>query len=184
MRKILSLLILFASIMPAMAQNLGEEINSTGTQDVACTMKIGYLSYEEALASIPELETVRQDLDTLRAQYDAEIDAAEKEFNKKYEAFLDNVNILARPIRDKRQSELQVLLETNAKFRKESERLLRQAEADAMVSLRNRVSAAISRIAIEKGLKLVVNTDSDACPFIDPASSVNITDDVIELLKK
>ena len=51
--------------------------------------KFGYLSYEEAIRSMPDYPVVRQNLDTLRRQYEDEIRRSEEEFNEKYEAFLD-----------------------------------------------------------------------------------------------
>ena len=40
--------------------------------------------------------------------------------------------------------------------------------------IKARLAEAIARIAQERGLALVVNTDSDACPFIDPTIGEDI----------
>ena len=94
MRKVI--FIMLAILLPAAA--------------VAQQVKFGYLSYDKVLNAMPEHEAVEQNLASLKAQYETETKNAEKEFNEKYEAFLDGRDELDRPILMKRQAELQELL--------------------------------------------------------------------------
>ena len=61
------------------------------------TLRFGYLSYEQALQSIPDYALVQQQMATLREQYQAETKRVEEEFNRKYEEFLDGQAISQRP---------------------------------------------------------------------------------------
>ena len=48
-------------------------------------LKFAYLSYEEALRSMPGYKLAQQSLGDLRAQYEAEQKRVEQDFNMKYE---------------------------------------------------------------------------------------------------
>lgn len=123
------------------------------------------------------------ELDRLRAQYDQETQRADEEFNAKYEEFLDNYGTLATSIRRKRQTELQQTMEANVRFREESRRLLRQAEEDAIAPLQQKIDAVLSSYAAQNGFDVVLNTDSNACPYLNPAISVDITSSLSDILK-
>ena len=86
--------------------------------------KFAYFSYDEALKSMPDYELAATNVNKLRNQYDNELKKAEDEFNAKYEDFLENQRTLAPAILDKRQAELQELLQKNLKFKEEAKRLL------------------------------------------------------------
>ena len=66
------------------------------------------------------------------------------------------------------------MMQQNVNFKNESRRELQRTEQEAMAPLRIRLAEAIAAVAREEGLVLVVNTDADACPFIEPAVSTNI----------
>lgn len=145
--------------------------------------KFAYLSYETAMKSMPEYTQAADNVEKLRTQYDNEIKRAEKEFNAKYEDFLENQRTMASAILDKRQSELQELLQKNLKFREEAKRLLLQAENDAYTPLKTKLNEAIRRIGAERGYAFVLNTDGEACPYVDSTKGDDISMIVADALK-
>lgn len=160
--------------------------NTAVTAAQAQTIKgprIGYFSYETILKSMPEYAIVQAKLAELKATYDAEIESVMKEFNEKYEYFLDNQRVMADVIREKRQAELQSMMERNAAFRQETNRLLKQAEEEAMLPIHGKISKAIEVITTKKAYLMIVNTDSEACPYINPNLSEDVTDALAVLLK-
>ena len=138
------------------------------------TLRFGYLSYEQALLSMPQYAVVQQQMADLRAQYQAETKRVEEEFNRKYEEFLEGQREFPKTILQKRQTELQELMEKNIAFRDESRRQLATAEQEAMMPLKTRLNEVIAEIASQQKLALVINTDANACPFIDPTMGLNI----------
>ncbi|WP_161784111.1 OmpH family outer membrane protein, partial [Cellulomonas carbonis] len=82
----------------------------------------------------------------LSEKYAAEQKRAEDEFNRKYEEFLDTQRDMPQTILQKRQSELQELLDRNITFKKESQALLEQAKAKAEAPLRKRIAEAMGRV--------------------------------------
>ena len=143
-------------------------------------VKFGYFSYEEAFRSMPEYAIVQANLNDLRAKYDAETKRVEEEFNRKYEECLEGQADFAPTILQKRQTELQELLKKNVAFKAEAARLLQQAEADAYAPLRERLSKVLKEIGEGNGYAFILNTDGDACPYIDP----EMGEDVLQMVKE
>lgn len=149
----------------------------------AAQVRIGYFSNDAVLRSMPEYIQAQKELDQLRLQYDTETQRAEQEFNTKYEEFLDNLSTLAQSIRRKRQAELQQLMESNVKFREEANRLLRQAEDDAIAPLQQRIDAALKAVATTHQFIIILNTDSNACPYIDSSISEDVSTLITQYLE-
>ena len=153
-------------------------------QEEAKAFKFGYLSYEQALKSVPQYAIMEKQLADLEAQYQAETKRVEDEFNRKYEEFLEGQREFPKTILQKRQVELQELMEKNIAFKEESRQQLASAEEEALAPLKAHLSEAIAKVAKEHGLAFVVNTDSDAYPFIDPEMGMDIYPLVTSLLQK
>ena len=79
------------------------------SQAQTANVKIGYLSYEQALRTMPEYAIAQKTLESLTAKYDAEAMRVKNEFNQKYEEFLEGQNDFPKTILQKRQTELQEL---------------------------------------------------------------------------
>ncbi|MCR5472123.1 MAG: OmpH family outer membrane protein [Prevotella sp.] len=171
MKKIL--LVIFACI--AMAAQ---------AQDNAPALKFGYLSYDLALKSMKEYATVQMRMDSLRSAFNAEMQRVEDEFNRKYEDFLDGQKDFPRTILLKRQTELQEMLQKNVAFKQQSVQEMKDTEAQLMAPLRIHLNEAIATIAREQGLALVINTDANACPFIEPAMGVDVNELVAKKLNR
>ena len=150
---------------------------------VGAQVKFGHLSFDQVFKTMPEYVLAQANLNDLRAKYDAEMKRVEDEFNRKYEEFLDGQADFAPTILQKRQSELQELLIKNVAFKAESERLLRQAEADTYAPIREKLQNAIRKVGAEQGYAFILNTDGDACPYIDPEMGEDVTELVIEAMK-
>ena len=110
--------------------------------------KFAYFSYDAALKAMAEYGQALSNVDKLRTQYDNEIMRAEKEFNAKYEDFLENQRTMAPAILDKRQA--------------------------AYAPLKAKLNAAIKKIGAERGYAFILNTDGDACPYVDSTKGDDI----------
>ena len=146
--------------------------------------KFGYLSYDSALRAMPQYAIVRQRLADLRQAYQLELSRVEQEFNEKYEAFLEGQRDFPRTILLKRQTELQQLMQRNVEFKAQGRLDLQKAEEEAMRPLRQRLNEALATLARGRGLALIINTDSNACPFIDPDLGEDVQEAVSILLSE
>ena len=160
--------------------------DTQGTRTTAQTFvfRYGFVNTDSVLHAMPEYAMAQRSLTALRQKYDREMKRSEDDFNIKYESFLDQQRDLVPSILHKRQAELQDMMEKNIAFKAEARRLLAQAEADAMAPLREQINELLQQVAKDMQLAFVLNTGSDACPYVNPAMSVDITDTLIDLLKK
>lgn len=147
------------------------------------SLTFGYISYDSVLHAMPAYATAMRQLDNLKAKYEAEAKRVESDFNKKYEEFLEGQRDFPQTILQKRQSELQELLDRNILFREESRRLLAEAERDLLAPLHARIGSLLRVIGEERGYAFIVNTDNNACPFINPSQGDNIGSIVVERLR-
>ena len=106
-------------------------LNAQAQNDSSQVFRFGYLSYKAAIERMAEYAVVQQQMEDLRAQYQAETLRVEDEFNRKYEEFLDGQHEFPRTILQKRQTELQELMEKNIKFKEQSRQELEDAERQA-----------------------------------------------------
>ena len=130
--------------------------------------RFGYFSFDNVLKSMPDYVMAQRSIDDLRQKYDAEMKRAEDEFNSKYEEFLDVQKDLVPAILRKRQAELQEMMQKNINFKNESQRLLKQAEADAFAPVKNKLYNALTKVGQAQGYAFILNTDGDACPVRQP----------------
>ena len=134
----------------------------------AQTLKFGYLSYREAIKSMPGYAVARQNLESLRNQYSEETKRSD-------ELFLEAQGELAAPILKKRKAELQELLARSVDFKKEASRLLAKAKAEMFAPLHKELDALLARIASERGYAFILNTDGHALPYANQAFGEDIT---------
>lgn len=166
----LSFIICHLSFSPANAQ----ENNS---------FKFGFLSYEAALQSMPDYTIVQKKMADLQAQYQAETKRVEDEFNRKYEDFLEGQREFPKTILQKRQTELQELMQKNIDFKQNSIQELAKAEQEAMAPLRIKLIEVLGKIGRERGYAFIVDTDKKALPFINPDMGEDINKLVQDALK-
>lgn len=139
-------------------------------------MQFGYMSYKTVMAEMPEYAQAKQSMAELKAKYDAEATRGEEEFQKKFVDFLQGQKDFPQTIMQKRQAELQSLMENGIAFRMKSQQTLEQAEKDLMEEVKKKLNNIILEVGVEYGYAFVLNTDDDACPFINPVIGVNVTD--------
>ena len=146
--------------------------------------KFGYLSYASVMVAVPDYTELKTNMAQLREQYEAEQKRVENDFNKKYEEFLDGQASFPKTILQKRQSELQEMLDRNIEFKKQSQKMLSEAEANMMEVIKTTINMAVNIIAQERGYAFVLNTDKEAVTFINPALGEDITEAVKQLLNE
>ena len=136
-------------------------------------MRFGYLSYGEALKSMPDYAVVQQKLADLRQQFQNETLRVEDEFNRKYEDFLEGQRDFPQTILQKRQFE----------FKEHGRMEIEKAEQDLMAPLKIRLIEVLGKIGRERGYAFIIDTDVKALPFINPAMGHDLNQQVQDALK-
>ncbi len=166
-KTLLFLLLLLAPVLPAAAQNAA---------------RYGCLSRQAILRQMPETHRAQQELDSLRAQFDRETQYNEAGFQRQFSEFLQVQKSLSEPLLRKRQADLQVAMERALAFRREGQALLDDARKRLFRPIEERLDAAIRVVGAERGYDLVIDTDSNAAPYVSPTLSEDATPFVREKL--
>ena len=139
-------------------------------------IQFGYVSYEQVLKELPEFTQATQELATLKAKYEAEAQKGEEEFQRKFVDFLQGQKDFPQAIMQKRQAELQTLMDNGVAFRMKSQELIAQAEKELMQEAHKRLNQAMHEVGVEYGFGCILNTDNNNCPYINPVIGVDVTE--------
>lgn len=143
---------------------------------------MGSIRTNTILQNMPQYKAMQASMQALREQYEAEARKSEEEFQRKFEEFLQGKDEFPKTILEKRQNELQSILEANANFRIKVQELLAEAEKSLMADVRAEMNDAIAVVAQDKGVSIVFDLDNGSVPYILSGLAVDLTADVIQLL--
>ncbi len=194
MRKIIFslLLCLPLTLMAQVSVPLSQLMAVSGTQSADSlaadsvappAIRFGYLSYETVLKGMFDYADAQDSIRLEQEAYEKELKRVEKDFNKKYEAFLEGQRDFPRTILLKRQNELKDLMQQNIDFKAQARLDLQAAEDRFLAPVRKRLNEVLALLAEEYGLAFILNTDGNACPFIDPRYGMDIQSLAEEYLK-
>lgn len=138
-------------------------------------VQVGFISYGQVLKEMPEYAKAQQDLAVLKVKYEAEAVKGEEEFQRKFVDFLQGQKEFPKAIMQKRQAELQALMDNGVAFRMKSQELIAQAEKDLMQEAQKRLNRALLEVGVELGYGFILNTDGNNCPYINPVVGVDVT---------
>ena len=146
------------------------------------TLVMGSIRTNTILQNMPQYKAMQASMQALREQYEAEARKSEEEFQRKFEDFLQGKDEFPKTILEKRQNELQSILEANANFRIKVQELLAEADKSLMADVRAEMNDAIAVVAQDKGVSIVFDLDNGSVPYILSGLAVDLTADVIQLL--
>lgn len=144
--------------------------------------QFGYLSYSGIYKAMPEYATAQSSIKELEEKYNLEIKHSEDEFNRKYAEFYQGQKDFPQYILEKRQKELQELMEKSLDFKEKAKQLLKESEEKLKTPIEERLNQAIKSVGEEFGYSYILNTDNNTYPFINNNSGVDITETVMNRL--
>ena len=142
-------------------------------------IRFGYLSNDAVIKQMPQYAEVQKNMANLKAQYEAEAKRSEEDFQQRFTQFLEGQKSFPQSILEKRQNDLQSMLETTAAFRVKVQGLLADAESDMMADLKAILHDAIQTVAQEGGYDIILNTDGEGVSFITPGMATDVTEAVL-----
>ncbi len=146
--------------------------------------KVGYISYDTLLHAMPGYTAAMESLKDLRAKYEAEATYNEQNFRRLFAEFLQGQKDFPQTILLKRQRDLQSEMEKGLAFRHSADSLLRAAETELTAPLHKQLDAAIHAVGAERGYDYMLNTDNNACPYLNPAAAEDANAYVLRRLRE
>ncbi len=139
-------------------------------------------SYNRVVASLPEAVQYKDSLAHLKAGLDEEMKRMEDDFNTKYEDFLDGQKEFPTIIRQKRQNELQEMMQRNVDFRQQMLNIYDKTKKSLEYKLQKKVNHAVRKIGEENKYAFILNTDGYICPWVNEEQCIEITKVIINSL--
>ena len=164
MLKKIALVMLLALPMGVFAQNL----------------KFGHINAQEIITVMPEFTKAQNDIQTLEKQLTAELQRTQEEFNKKYQEFQQAIakDSLPPNIAERRQKELQDMMQRQEQFQQDAQQQMQKAQTDAMAPIYKKLDDAIKAVGAAEGVIYIFDLARTSIPYVNEAQSINLTNKV------
>lgn len=106
-------------------------------------VRFAYVDADSVMRSLPAYADAQKQLAMLCRQYEQEVLYNEQAFQRQFSEFLEGQKDFPEAILLKRQRDLQDALEKGLAFRRDCDKLLKEAEHDILQPIREEVEAAI-----------------------------------------
>ena len=164
MLKKIALVMLLALPMGVFAQNL----------------KFGHINAQEIITVMPEFTKAQNDIQTLEKQLTAELQRTQEEFNKKYQEFQQAIakDSLPPNIAERRQKELQDMMQRQEQFQQDAQQQMAKAQNDAMAPIYQKLDNAIKTVGAAEGVIYIFDLARTSIPYVNESQSINLTSKV------
>ena len=161
MLKKIALVMLLALPMGVFAQNL----------------KFGHINAQEIVSAMPEFAKAQSDIEALDKQLTSELQRTQEEFNKKYQEFQQAIakDSLPANIAERRQKELQDMMQRQEQFQQEAQQQMQKAQNDAMVPIYKKLDDAIKAVGAAEGVIYIFDLARTPVAYVNESQSVNLT---------
>ncbi len=123
---------------------------------------------------MPEYTKAQNDLKALEKQYTDDLQRTQEEFNKKYQEFIQAQDSLPANIAERRQKELEDMMQRQNDFRQEAMQTLEKANNDAMAPIAKKLDDAIKAVGQAEGVIYIFDLSRGGIPYIDNTKSIDL----------
>ena len=160
MLKKIALVLLLALPMGVFAQNL----------------KFGHINAQEIVSAMPEFAKAQSDIEALDKQLTSELQRTQEEFNKKYQEFQQAIaKDSPANIAERRQIELQDMMQRQEQFQQEAQQQMQKAQADAMAPIYKKLDDAIKAVGAAEGVIYIFDLARTPVAYVNESQSINLT---------
>ncbi len=145
----------------------------------AQTLKFGHMNSTEIIPSMPEYTNAISELEALQKKYTEELTRTQEEFNRKYQEFQQAIagDSLPANIAERRQKELQDMMQRQEQFQQEAQQGMQQAEQSLMTPIYQKLNGAIEAVGSAEGVIYVFDLARTQIPYVGP-QSIDLTSKV------
>lgn len=142
----------------------------------------GYIDFNGTLKLMPEYMEAQINLQKIQSDYREEIERSKREFERQYIEFILEQDHLSASVVAKRQKELQLLMDNNARFRDNVQSELEAKRDELLVPLKTKLLNTITEVCNGQNLDYVIDTGKGTYLYINNSKGVDITGQVYKLL--
>ncbi len=111
--------------------------------------KFGVINTNQLMEALPEMKTVKEQMDAATKKYEDEFSKLQEEFNKKYQEFQALEESTPQTIKERRMQEMQELDAKIQKFRETAQQDLQRQQQQLMAPIQENVIKAIQSVGAE-----------------------------------
>ncbi len=119
--------------------------------------KIGYINYEEVVASMPETEVANKQLQDFQESLAKQGQDLEAEANDKSNQFIKDSASLSQSMKDIKRDELVKLIQRVQNYNSEAQEKVKQTAQQKFAPIQQKATDAIKEVAKEKGYAFVLD---------------------------
>jgi outer membrane protein len=120
--------------------------------------KIGYLNTNVLIDQLPEMKTLKTQMDAYEKTFSDQLTSMQTEYQSKGEAYQKTAATMTDAARTAAQSDLQDLQQRITTFHDNATKQIEQKSAELMKPVQDKVRAAIQAVATEKGYGYVLDS--------------------------
>ena len=143
----------------------------------AQNLKFGHINAQEIVSAMPEFAKAQSDIEALDKQLTSELQRTQEEFNKKYQEFQQAIakDFLPANIAERRQKELQDMMQRQEQFQQEAQQQMQKAQADAMAPIYKKLDDAIKAVGAAEGVIYIFDLARTPVAYVNESQSINLT---------
>ena len=157
LKKIALLVVLFALPLGAMAQ------------------KFAHMNSQEVIVAMPEYTKAQSELQALNKQLGQDLQRSQEEFSKKYQEFMQQKDSLPAVIAERRQKELEDMMQRQEQFQAKAQQDMEKANNDLMAPVYKKLDDAIKAVGAAEGVIYIFDMARTPIPYVNEAQSINLT---------
>ena len=137
--------------------------------------KFGHIKTQEILVAMPDYIKAQTDINTMKKQYEDEMQRAQEEFNKKFTAYQEEQANLPKNIQERRQKELQELNQKGMQMQQDAQLELERSWMSMLEPIAKKIEDAIKAVGQEGGYVYIFDLNATQIPFVNETLSTDVT---------
>lgn len=144
----------------------------------AQNLKFGHINAQEIISVMPEFTKAQNDLQALNKQLGQDLQRTQEEFNKKYQEFMQQKDSLPTVIAERRQKELEDMMQRQQQFQEKAQQDMEKAQNDFMAPIYKKLDDAIKAVGATENVVYIFDLARTPIPYVNEAQSINLTQKV------
>lgn len=141
----------------------------------SANQKIGLVNTQLIFTAMPETKNLETELEKLAKKYEDELLSMQKEYQKKYEEFVNQQDTLIESIKVRKQQEIQDMAKRIQDLNAVAQQDMQKKQLELMAPIQKKLKDAINKVATTNGYAYVL--DANQVLFIG-STGVDLTNDV------
>ena len=128
--------------------------------------KFGHINQQEFFAQMPEMAQVKLKMDTINAQYEAQLASMNEEIQKKYQDYQAQEATMADAIKQIRQQELQEMQQRIQLFSQTAEQDVQRKQQELFMPIHEKLMNAIKAVGEREGYTYIFDTATTSTSIV------------------